>query len=317
MRERARAEAASGGATALPLKTLAPAKLNLCLYVGPTRPDGLHEICSLFEAVTLADELSIEPGSKSEDEVLCPGLEGPNLAATALARFRQRFGWDAPPLRIAIDKRIPVGAGLGGGSADAAAVLRLAAAASGLGGGPGELEQLAIALGADVPSQLDPGSALVSGAGERVDPVPGRMRMAALLLTGEGSLSTAKVYAHADSLGLPRGDLSTVKARLRRALAAAGGDALALESVLHNDLEPAAIELEPRAGKAIALLRELGAPVALLSGSGPAAFGLFRSAGEAERARAAAQKSWSGGVAVAAPTDRGYAGVRSGAATST
>ena len=101
----------------------APAKLNLGLYLGRPRPDGLHELCSLFEPLALADLLRLEEAER--DEVICPGVEGENLAARALAALRER-GWDAPPLRIEIEKRTPVAAGLGGGSADAAAVLRQA-----------------------------------------------------------------------------------------------------------------------------------------------------------------------------------------------
>ncbi|MGH2980114.1 MAG: 4-(cytidine 5'-diphospho)-2-C-methyl-D-erythritol kinase, partial [Solirubrobacterales bacterium] len=112
------------------LETRAPAKLNLCLYVGPRRPDGLHEIRSVFQPITLADELSMQNATGGADQVVCPGIRGPNLAAAALAAFRNRFGWDGPPVRVTIEKHIPVSAGLGGGSADAAAVLRLAAAAS-------------------------------------------------------------------------------------------------------------------------------------------------------------------------------------------
>src|SRR6187402_3533941 len=101
----------------------APAKLNLCLYLGPRREDGLHELCSLFEPLALADLIEVVEAER--DEVICPGVEGENLAARALAALRER-GWRHPPLRVRIEKRIPVAAGLGGGSADAAAVLRLA-----------------------------------------------------------------------------------------------------------------------------------------------------------------------------------------------
>jgi 4-diphosphocytidyl-2-C-methyl-D-erythritol kinase len=102
----------------------APAKLNLCLFLGPRREDGLHELCSLFEPLTLADV--IEVSESERDEVICAGVEGENLAAGALAGLRE-LGWGHRPLRIEIEKRIPLAAGLGGGSADAAAVLRLAA----------------------------------------------------------------------------------------------------------------------------------------------------------------------------------------------
>ena len=107
----------------MPGTMLAPAKLNLCLYVGPRRADGLHEIRSLFEPLELADELKISEAAA--DEVIIEGVEGPDLTAQALAALREN-GWDGPPLRIEVTKRVPVAAGLGGGSADAAAVLRLA-----------------------------------------------------------------------------------------------------------------------------------------------------------------------------------------------
>jgi 4-diphosphocytidyl-2-C-methyl-D-erythritol kinase len=102
----------------------APAKVNLCLYLGPRREDGFHLLASIFEPVTLHDRLTIEEAYS--DQVVCPGVEGENLAALALRLLRSE-GWDSPPLRIEIEKQIPIAAGLGGGSADAAAVLRLAA----------------------------------------------------------------------------------------------------------------------------------------------------------------------------------------------
>ena len=157
----------------LPEIVSAPAKLNLCLYVGPRRDDGLHEIRSLFEPLELADELRISEAG--EDEVICEGLDAPDLTAAALAALREH-GWDGPPLRIEVSKRVPVGAGLGGGSADAAAVLRLAM---------GELEgmrSIAAGIGADVPSQLQPRPCLVAGAGEVIEPAPPPGEHAVVLL---------------------------------------------------------------------------------------------------------------------------------------
>jgi 4-diphosphocytidyl-2-C-methyl-D-erythritol kinase len=257
----------------------APAKLNLCLYLGPTREDGLHELCSLFEPLALADP--IEVAEAERDEVLCPGVEGENLAARALAGLRSR-GWAGPPLRIEIEKRIPVAAGLGGGSADAAAVLRLAA------GEVGELPQLAAELGADVPSQLTPALSLVEGAGERVERLPEPAPHAAVLLPGGGGLSTAAVFAEADRLGLGRDaeELGALAARLRGA-AGAGASPLSYAELLVNDLEPAARSLRPDIAAALDALRAARAPVALLTGSGPTAFGLFESLADAESAAAA------------------------------
>jgi 4-diphosphocytidyl-2-C-methyl-D-erythritol kinase len=245
----------------------APAKLNLCLYLGARRDDGLHELCSLFEPLVLAD--LIEVSEAERDEVVCAGVEGENLAMDALVALR-KGGWGSPPLRVEIEKRIPVAAGLGGGSADAAAVLRLAA------GEIAGLEQIAAGLGADVPSQLTPALALVRGAGERLERLPQPSTHAVVLLPGGGGLSTADVFAEADRLGLGRGDeeLDELAQRLRAA-AGTGASPLAYPELLANDLEPAARSLRPEIGAALDALREAGAPQALLTGSGPTAFGLF------------------------------------------
>jgi 4-diphosphocytidyl-2-C-methyl-D-erythritol kinase len=260
------------------MHVLAPAKLNLCLYLGRPREDGLHELCSLFEPLALADRLEVTEAER--DEVICPGVEGENLAARALAALRER-GWSRPPLRIEIEKRTPVAAGLGGGSADAAAVLRLAA------GGVADLEQIAVGLGADVPSQLTPALALVRGAGEGVELLPEPAEHAVVLLPDGGGLSTAAVFAEADRLGLgrPAAELDEFAEQLREA-AGAGASPLAYAELLVNDLEPAARSLCPAIGTALDALRSAGAPLALLTGSGPTAFGLFESLGAAREAAA-------------------------------
>jgi 4-diphosphocytidyl-2-C-methyl-D-erythritol kinase len=261
------------------LRLSAPAKLNLCLYLGPKRGDGLHELCSLFEPLTLADPIKVREAER--DEVVCPGVEGENLAARALAALRER-GWNGPPLRIEIEKRIPVAAGLGGGSADAAAVLRLAA------GEVPELERIAAELGADVPSQLVPAPALVRGGGERVERLPEPAAHAVLLLPDGGGLGTAEVFAEADRLGLVRNEaeLEELAGRLR-ATAGAGASPLSYPELLVNDLEPAARSLRPGIGAGLDALRAAGAPHALLTGSGPTAFGLFESLAAARAAAAA------------------------------
>ena len=256
----------------------APAKLNLCLYLGERRGDGLHELCSLFEPLGLADAITV--AEADADEVVCPGVEGENLAARALAALREA-GWGAPPLRIEIEKRVPVAAGLGGGSGDAAAVLRLAR------GEVAGLHRIAAALGADVPSQLDPALALVRGAGEEVEPLPRPAPHAALLLPDGGGLSTAAVFAEADRLGLgrPVAELEELAARLREA-AAAGASPLDYAELLVNDLAPAAISLRPAIAGSLRALRDAGAPVSIVTGSGPTTVGLFPDAGAARAAAA-------------------------------
>ena len=261
--------AVPGHRAAIPMQIHAPAKLNLCLYLGPRRDDGLHELCSLFEPLALGDPIAI--GEAGRDEVVCPGVEGDNLAARALAALREH-GWSGPPMRIEIEKRIPVAAGLGGGSADAAAVLRLAQ------GEVADLEQIAAGLGADVPSQLTPALTLVRGVGERIERLPEPAPHAIVLLPDGGGLSTAAVFTEADRLGLGRDatELGELAQRLRD-VAGAGASPLAYPELLVNDLEPAARSLRPGIGRALDALRAAGAPHALLTGSGPTVFGLFES----------------------------------------
>jgi 4-diphosphocytidyl-2-C-methyl-D-erythritol kinase len=253
----------------------APAKLNLCLFLGPERADGRHEIRSIFAPLRLADRIVVE--AAEADEVVCPGVEGPNLAEAALAALRAA-GWEHPPVRLEIDKRIPVAAGLGGGSADAAAVLRL---------GRGEVERLpeiAADLGADVPSQLEPGLALVGGAGERVERLPQAPEIGVVGIAGEG-LSAAEAYAEADRLELARtpSDLAGIEERLRAA-ATGGASPLTYPELLRNDLEPAVLSLRPGAEEGLAALREAGAEVAMVAGSGPTVVGLFADAAAADTA---------------------------------
>lgn len=258
----------------------APAKLNLCLYVGGRRKDGLHELCSIFEPLELADRIEIRVGGEA-DEVVCEGVEGANLAAGALAALRA-IGWAGAAVQVRIDKRIPVAGGLGGGSADAAAVLRMAEAMPRRG-----LEKVAASLGADVPSQLEPRALLVGGAGERLEPIPAPRRHAIVLVPMEPGLTAGEVYAEADRLGPTRteADLGEVEQRLREATATAASP-LSYTELLVNDLEPAALSLRPAISASLEALRGAGAAVAILSGSGPTAFGLFGDAASAEHAAA-------------------------------
>ena len=263
----------------------APGKINLVLRIGEPGPDGLHPLCSLFARLELADQVTVEQADR--DEVICPGVEGHNLAARAVSALREAAGADAvPPLRVTIHKRIPVAAGLAGGSADAAATLR---AANTLIGEPLDrdaLLALAPALGSDVPSQVDPGHAVVSGTGERVRPVDLGPLALVLVPAGEG-LSTPAVYRELDRLraegdapepaGLDPGPLARV----------AGLAPGALATRLENDLQVAALSLRPELGHTLDALRAEGALGALISGSGPTAFGVWA---DPEAAEAAAER---------------------------
>jgi len=259
------------------LREDAPAKLNLCLFLGPARAtDGRHELVTVFQPLTLADRVSLEPAplGAGADEVDCPGVPGPpaeNLAARALSAFRARAGWDGPAVRLHVAKRIPVAAGMAGGSADAGAALRLAARAAGVDD-DALLGEIAAGLGADVPAQVRPGRYLATGAGEALRPLPDPPEYGVLVLPAAVPLATADVYRQADLMGLGR-DPAELRERMRE-VEARGGD-LPDELVL-NDLEPAARALCPAIDEALAAMREAGADRALVCGSGPTVVGLFR-----------------------------------------
>jgi 4-diphosphocytidyl-2-C-methyl-D-erythritol kinase len=262
------------------IRERAPAKLNLVLHVGPPRDDGLHPVCSLFASIDLADDVVVAPTGFGGDSVECPGVEGPNLAAAALAVFRRSAGAAMSPLGVRISKRVPVAAGLGGGSADAAAVLRAANRIAGDPLDPDGLRVLASELGSDVPSQVEPRHQLVQGVGELLEPVELPPLVAVIVPAAEG-LSTAAVFAELDRSDGWRERLDPDP--LRR-LAASGPAELAAS--LENDLEPAALSLRPDLARTIARLREAGAPAAAISGSGPTCFGLFADRSGAEAAAA-------------------------------
>ena len=269
------------------VRCLAPAKVNLCLYLGPARSsDGRHELVTVFQALSLADVVWLDVlDGDGPDEVRCPGVSGDNLAAAALRALRGR-GWGGPRVRVTIEKRIPVAAGMAGGSADAAAALRLAMAIA-----PGraeELDAIAAGLGADVPSQLTPGLSVGTGAGELVEPYPELGPCACLVLPSPHALSTPAVFREADRLGLPR---SSDELALSYAEVSAGLSAGRLpDALLVNDLEPAAVSLCPSVGEALEDLRAVDATVTLVCGSGPTVAGMWWGEEAAEQAAAAADR---------------------------
>jgi 4-diphosphocytidyl-2-C-methyl-D-erythritol kinase len=282
--------------TGVTLRESAPGKVNLCLFVGGRREsDGRHELVSVMASVTLADELTLELADR--DEVVCAGVDGPNLVEAAVEAFRRATQW-AQPVRITVVKRVPVAAGMGGGSGDAAAALRLLRRASELGD-DALLSLLATALGADVPAQVHPGRVLATGAGEHVDALGPGGPLGVLVLPASGPLPTADVYRRFDELGLARGDedLAARAAAVRSALDS--GDLP--DDLLVNDLEAAARDLEPSIDDALTVAREAGADVATVSGSGPTVVGLFRGDDGPERARVAAARLAGVGAVAAEP----------------
>ena len=264
------------------LNTEARAKINLCLFVGPKRPDGRHEVVTLMDSLALCDDVSLVVGDPAlaADTVVCPGVEGPNLATAALAAFREQTKWDAPPVRLEIVKRIPISAGMAGGSADAAAALRLAAEAAELDDHRW-LEDIAAGLGADVPSQVRGGLVLATGVGARLRRLENRLDYSVIVLPVSAELSTAAVYAEADRLGLARDTLGLARS-LTRVQAALSSETI-LDRV-HNDLQDAARSLCPAIDEALEAALAAGADHVLVSGSGPTVLALFSEEGHHERA---------------------------------
>ncbi|MFN2463284.1 MAG: 4-(cytidine 5'-diphospho)-2-C-methyl-D-erythritol kinase [Candidatus Dormibacteria bacterium] len=245
----------------------APAKVNLGLEVVGRRPDGLHELVSLMVNVDLADTVALVPGGGLEvsgpyapAEPMDPATE---LASRAVAALEAEAG-RALGLGVALEKRIPVGAGLGGGSADAAAVLR-AAASMGVELAPARARELALTLGADVPFQLHGGAALVRGVGEQLEELPVPEAYIAMVFPGI-HVSTAAVFGELRPEEWGDGRVVQAGARFLRD----GGGAGALTR-LPNSLLPPALRLYPELGETIASLSRAGWDPRL-SGSGSTLF---------------------------------------------
>lgn len=281
----------------------APAKLNLCLYLGPLREDGFHELASIFEPLGLEDRLTLTPARR--DQVKAPGIIGENIVARTLRLLRSE-GWDEGPFRVEIEKRIPVAAGLGGGSADAAAILRLAA------GAVGDLTGIALMVGADVPSQLNPKPLLVEGVGQKLTSLPEPAEHWIVLLPVEGGLSTGAVFAEADRMGLPRSQVEIDEiARNLWTVATNGVSPLAYPALLVNDLEPAALSLKPEIGLARERMLAAGAGFAGMTGTGPTVFGIFP---DREAAGTAAAELGPEAIACGAGSWSGASGLHPGGA---
>jgi 4-diphosphocytidyl-2-C-methyl-D-erythritol kinase len=264
-----------------------PAKINLWLEVLRKREDGYHDLSSLMLPVGIYDTLELESGKGEGIRLDCSNPAVPsdstNLAWRAAEAFFRVVGL-RDGVRIHIRKQIPVAAGLGGGSADAAAVLLAlnrmhdnALAAS-------ELAALAHSLGADVPFFLCQRPALATGIGEQLNPVEGLPEYPLVLVKPRLTVSTRWVY---QSLKLTRGESSI---KLRTFLARPWH----LHEVMENDLETVTLTKYPALGQIKQWFLEKGAAGALMSGSGPTVFGVFRECGEAVEIGIQAECRWPG-----------------------
>lgn len=264
---------------------LAPAKINLGLEIVRRRPDGYHDLNTLFAALDFGDDVRL---ASSDDHLITCSSSDPslpvderNLAVRAAECLRVRLGIDAG-LAITIEKRIPMGAGLGGGSSDAAAVLMGAPEIWGIEADPMMLAELALGLGSDVPFFLGAPVALASGRGEILASVELALPWSVLLVNPGIHVSTPEAFAAVGRNG-ERVPTDLVDA-LRR------GD---LRGRLVNDFEAAVIALHPAIGWIKERIAAAGAELALMSGSGATVFGLFADRSAAEAARAMFASEWS------------------------
>jgi 4-diphosphocytidyl-2-C-methyl-D-erythritol kinase len=256
------------------LTTLAPAKVNLVLRVGPLRADGYHGLLTLLAPLDLADRVDVSLSARA-GPVRCrvparPDLDGPsNLAARAAEAFRARFGITRG-VSIRIAKRIPVVAGLGGGSSDAAAVLRCLSRACRVRD-RAALAELALSIGSDVPYFLGDGAAWARGRGERLAPAEVPVQHLVLLYPEDPALAIRAGEAYrwldasrAGAPGAAAPPLPRSPGKFR-------------PSLLGNDLEPPCLARFPALSTLMGRLSGAGATAVMMSGSGPTVFGTFAS----------------------------------------
>ncbi len=259
-----------------PVTVRVPAKVNLHLAVGDLRWDGYHELVSVFQALSVTDEVTVAATDAPGVQVYGDGAgmvptDGRNLAWRAVLALAEHAG-RRPAVRVVVRKSIPVAGGMAGGSADAAGTLVALAALWRLEVSRDELAGLAAGLGSDVPFALHGGTALGTGRGESLVPVLSRHTFHWVLALDYRGLSTAEVYRELDRLrtqassssALPRlGDVEP----LLEALASGNPRQLAL--LLGNDLQAAAVSLRPALRRTLRAGVDAGALAGMVSGSGP------------------------------------------------
>jgi 4-diphosphocytidyl-2-C-methyl-D-erythritol kinase len=261
-----------------------PAKLNLQLAVGPPRADGYHSLVTVFHAVSLFDQVTVESAGRDGVTVTGEGADrvpaGPdNLAMRAIAALRTAVP-EGGPVHVTIAKRIPVAAGLAGGSADAAAALIACNELWTARLSQQQLVAIAATVGSDVAFALLGGTAVGRGRGEQLTPaLAPATRYHWVLAFADGQLSTPAVYAALDRLRESEAQAAAepdLDAALMSALRS--GNAARVGQRLSNDLQPAALSLFPALRKTLTAGLELGALGALVAGSGPTCVFLAASA---------------------------------------
>lgn len=249
-----------------------PAKVNLALRVGGTDPEGFHELGTVFQAVSLGDEVLAERARSGEFRLSFQGegagflpVDDTNLAMRAAKQLARRFEVAGAGVNLLIRKRIPVAGGMAGGSADAAAVLVACNALWGVGATRDDLQQLAAELGSDVPFLLLGGTAIGTGRGIELTPVMTSGIYHWTFAMSHGGLSTPAVFGEFDRSCEPQP--TQIPGALLEALRA--GNAEAVGDNLTNDLQRPAISLQPALAHTLRLGVDAGALGAVVSGSGP------------------------------------------------
>ena len=257
-----------------------PAKVNVHLGVGALRPDGYHDLTTVFQAVSLYDDVTVRPARdlsvvvRGEGADVLP-VDDENLAARAVRALAERVG-EEPAVAVELDKAIPVAGGMAGGSADAAGALVACDALWATHLDREELLELAADVGSDVPFSISGGTALGTGRGEQLAPVLARGTYFWVFAIADGGLSTPAVYAELDRLREEPAKLRVVPSPDAVLAALAAGDPVRLARALHNDLEPAALRLRPQLQRVFDAGADLAPLGTVLSGSGPTVAFLLR-----------------------------------------
>ncbi|MFW0791258.1 4-(cytidine 5'-diphospho)-2-C-methyl-D-erythritol kinase [Gordonia sp. CPCC 205333] len=281
-----------------PITVHAPSKVNLYLGVGALRDDGYHDLTTVFQALSLGDDISVTTADELTVSTAGEGAgnvpdDATNLAARAAIELAAWAGRD-PSAAIVIGKQIPVAGGMAGGSADAAGALVALATLWKLDVDRETLNKIAAKLGSDVPFGLHGATALGTGRGERLIPILSRGQFHWVLALAREGLSTPAVYAELDRLRAARSDDADHDVPppdgLLQALAA--GEPARVAALLHNDLQPAALSLQPTLRRTLRAGVDAGALNGIVSGSGPTC--AFLCADEAAAVNVAAELSGAG-----------------------